>query len=177
MMSSNVNTLKKHYQSIYTHKMQDIPVINKQLKVEVVGFADWGNANGESAAEVGVLITPWFMNIVLLPKHSMTQEMSVGKTVKILFPDGEYSFLTQLDEAFGVYLTCSLFSPMFDFKTQKEAREVAQAVMQQLLQTQAFKQVEKDKMVERQSLQDEKILNQSVSRRNFLRGDSSANRG
>jgi hypothetical protein len=49
------------------------------------------------------------------------QKTRVGKTVDILFPDGEYSFLTQLDNDFGVYLTCSLFSPMFDFNTQVQA--------------------------------------------------------
>jgi hypothetical protein len=36
------------------------------------------------------------MNIVLLPKTTMQQKTRVGKTVDILFPDGEYSFLTQL---------------------------------------------------------------------------------
>jgi hypothetical protein len=34
----------------------------------------------EFASEVGILITPWFMNIVLLPKTTMQQKTRVGKT-------------------------------------------------------------------------------------------------
>jgi len=137
-----------------------------------VGFVDWGHDKSKSAAEVGVLITPWFMNIVLLPKESMKQEVRVGKTANILFPDGEYSFLTQLDEEFGVYLTCSLFSPMFEFKTQEQARGTAEAVMQQLMQTKKFKQAEENKEIEEQRIKDEEILNKVSSRRAFLRGGS-----
>lgn len=96
MISSNVNRLRDHYQYVYTHKMNDVPIVNNKLEVEVVGFVDWGQAKSNSAAEVGVLITPWFMNIVLLPKDSMQQEVRVGKTVNILFPDGEYSFFNSI---------------------------------------------------------------------------------
>ena len=170
--SNNVNRLRDHYQYVYTHKMNDIPIVNNKLEVEVVGFVDWGHDKNKSAAEVGVLITPWFMNIVLLPKESMKQEVRVGKTANILFPDGEYSFLTQLDEEFGVYLTCSLFSPMFEFKTQEQARSTAEAVMQQLMQTKKFKQAEENKEIEEQRIKDEKILSKVSSRRAFLRGGS-----
>jgi Protein of unknown function (DUF3457). len=172
MPSSNVNRLKDHYQYVHTHKMNDIPIVNNKLEVEVVGFIDWGHDKSKSAAEVGVLITPWFMNIVLLPKEGMKQEVRVGKSVNILFPDGEYSFLTQQDSEFGVYLTCSLFSPMFDFKTQEQARGTAEAVMQQLMQTKQFKQVEEDKEIEKQRIKDQEILSKVSSRRAFLRGGS-----
>lgn len=175
MPSSNIDRLKNHFDYVYTHKMNDVPIVNKKLNVEVVGFVDWGQAKSKSAAEVGVLITPWFMNIVLLPKDSMKQKVRVGTTVNILFPDGEYSFLTQQDSEFGVYLTCSLFSPMFEFNTQEQARDTAEAVMQQLMQTELFKQTEKNKKIESQRTKDEKTLNQSVSRRDFLRGGSSVN--
>jgi [NiFe] hydrogenase assembly HybE family chaperone len=154
--------------------MNDIPIVNNKLEVEVVGFVDWGHDKSKSAAEVGVLITPWFMNIVLLPKESMRQEVRVGKTANILFPDGEYSFLTQQDSEFGVYLTCSLFSPMFEFKTQEQARGTAEAVMQQLMQTKKFKQAEENKEIEEQRIKDEEILSKVSSRRAFLRGGSNA---
>ncbi len=170
--SSNVNRLKDHYQYVYTHKMNDIPIVNNKLEVEVIGFVDWGHDKNKSAAEVGVLITPWFMNIVLLPKESMKQEVRVGKTANILFPDGEYSFLTQQDSEFGVYLTCSLFSPMFEFKTQEQAISTAEAVMQQLMQTKQFKQIEQDKEEEKQRVKDDETLNKISSRRAFLRGGS-----
>ena len=98
MNGSNIECLKSHYQYVYKHKMKDIPIVNNKLKVEVVGFVNWGEESGKQASKVGVLITPWFMNIVLLPNGIMQQKIRVGKTANILFPDGEYSFLTQLDD-------------------------------------------------------------------------------
>ncbi|AYQ57679.1 (NiFe) hydrogenase assembly chaperone [Bathymodiolus thermophilus thioautotrophic gill symbiont] len=174
MFSNNVNRLEAHYQSVCVNQMADIPILNKALEVEAVGFVDWGHSKDQSEVEVGVLITPWFMNIVLLPKDSMRQEVRVGKTVNILFPDGEYSFLTQVDADFGIYLTCSLFSPMFDFKTQRDARETAAAAMAQLLQTEAFKQIKKDKAEAQQLIKDQEVLNKASSRRAFFKGGGNA---
>ncbi len=170
---SNVEHLKEYYQSIYKNKMSDIPIINKDLEVEVVGFVDW-DKNNKTASEVGILITPWFMNIVLLPKDVVHQEVRLGESVNILLPDGEYSFLTQSDESFGIYLTCSLFSPMFEFKTQEQAVETAQAVMAQLLQTDEFKKTKKLETAELDRIKNDKITNDPISRRHFLRGDSNA---
>ncbi len=171
MNGSNIECLKSHYQYVYKHKMKDIPIVNNKLKVEVVGFVNWGEESGKQASKVGVLITPWFMNIVLLPNGIMQQKIRVGKTANILFLDGEYSFLTQLDDEFGVYLTCSLFSPMFEFKTQTQAVETATAVMGQLLQNDEFKKAEKDKKALVQKIKDDETLSKVTSRRDFLRGN------
>ncbi|CAC9437403.1 Rubredoxin [uncultured Gammaproteobacteria bacterium] len=173
MENNNVKRLKSHYQYVHTHKMNGIPILNNRLEVETVGFVNWGEENGEFASEVGILITPWFMNIVLLPKTTMQQKTRVGKTVDILFPDGEYSFLTQLDNDFGVYLTCSLFSPMFDFNTQVQAIETAEAIMAQLLQSNHFKKAQKDEKQKQQKIKNDELLNKVASRRDFLRGKSS----
>ena len=159
MLSDNVNRLKEHYLYVHTHKMNGIPILNKKLDVETVGFVEWE----KSESEVGILITPWFMNLVLLPKKEIQQEIRVGKLVNILFPDGEYSFLTQIDEDFGVYLTCSLFSPMSDFQTQEQAIETAEAIMAQLLQTEKFNKQKKDE-------KNQEVLTKVTSRRDFLRG-------
>ncbi len=170
MSSDNVNRLKAHYLYVYTHKMKDIPILNKKLDVETIGFLEWGKSESNSEVEVGVLITPWFMNLVLLPKKEMRQDTRVGQSVNILFPDGEYSFLTQIDDDFGVYLTCSLFSPMSDFQTQAQAIETAEAIMAQLLQTKEFKQQQKDADKKQEEKKNQQVLNQVTSRRRFLRG-------
>ncbi|BAS67244.1 [NiFe]-hydrogenase assembly chaperone HybE [Bathymodiolus septemdierum thioautotrophic gill symbiont] len=174
MDSDNVKRLKSHYQYVHTHKMNDIPILNNKLEVETVGFVNWGEENSKFASEVGILITPWFMNIVLLPKEIMQQKARVGKTANILFPDGEYSFLTQLDDEFGIYLTCSLFSPMSNFSTQQQAVETAEAIMAQLLQSDKFKETKKNEEKRQQKIKDDEILNKVASRRDFLRGKSSA---
>lgn len=168
-ISNNVKHLKKHYQSIYKNKMSDIPIVNNKLEVAVVGFTDWDTSFG-TASEIGILITPWFMNIVLLPKDTMHHKIRPGKRINILLADGEYSFLTQSDENFGTYLTCSLFSPMFEFKTQKQALETAEALMAQLLSSDEFKRAKKLEIAELEKINNDRIMGSSVSRRNFLRG-------
>ncbi len=173
-MDNNVKRLKTHYQYVHTYKMSNVPILNNKLAVETVGFVDWGEDNSEFASAVGVLITPWFMNLVLLPKTTMQQKSRVGQTANILFPDGEYSFLTQLDDEFGVYLTCSLFSPMFDFSTQAQAVETAEAIMAQLLHSDDFKKAQKEEQQKQQSIKDHALLNSVASRRDFLRGKASA---
>lgn len=166
MLSDNVNRLKEHYLYVHTHKMNGIPILNKKLDVETVGFVEWE----KSESEVGILITPWFMNLVLLPKKEIQQEIRVGKLVNILFPDGEYSFLTQIDEDFGVYLTCSLFSPMSDFQTQEQAIETAEAIMAQLLQTEKFKKQKREEDKKQKDEKNQEVLTKVTSRRDFLRG-------
>ena len=47
--------------AIYRERMQGLPIVNPELSVEAVGFEPF------EAHELGVLISPWFMNLVLLP--------------------------------------------------------------------------------------------------------------
>ena len=46
---------------IQRERMADIPLLNPALEVQAVGFSVW------EAYCLGVLITPWFMNLMLLP--------------------------------------------------------------------------------------------------------------
>ena len=49
------------YQRIADERMQGMPFVNRALRVEAVDFRAWDDH------QVGVLITPWFMNLILLP--------------------------------------------------------------------------------------------------------------
>ncbi len=112
------------FREIWHAKMRDVPMVNKLLSVEAVGFEI------VDGRPLGVLISPWFMNLVQLPGGDEDWSGLVpGAKELISFPSGEYEFLHNTREMTGGYKACSLFSPMGDFTSQEQAREVARAVM------------------------------------------------
>ncbi len=119
--------LQAVFEKIQHERMQDMPVINTKLSVAAVGFHPWQDCY------LGVLVTPWFMNLMLLPQtpgqwHDLPE---LGKTHHT-FPSGQYSFITGQEEGVGKYQMCSLFSPMFEFADQTATLETAAIVLQEL---------------------------------------------
>lgn len=112
------------FREIWHSKMRDVPMVNKLLTVEAVG---WQMVNGRP---LGILISPWFMNLVQLPGDDEDWSALVAGAKEILtFPSGDYEFIHNTREMIGGYKACSLFSPMGDFSSQMQAQEVARAVM------------------------------------------------
>lgn len=135
-MSNPLHTkLESIFDNILTHRMDGLPVINKLLSVKAIGFHAWNNY------QLGILITPWFMNLMLIPstdssttsKDTTNTPAKVGSTQNHIFPSGSYEFVTGFEEAFGHYQSCSLFSPMFEFDDQQiaelTAKEALDAIM------------------------------------------------
>lgn len=108
------------FRRIHRQRMADIPILNRALAVEAVGF------ERENDTRVGVLVTPWFMNLVCVPD---TESAPPGETRARTFACGTLEFLGAREEGLGGFEACSLFSPMFEFPTQAEAVEVARAVL------------------------------------------------
>jgi len=103
-------------------------LVNPNLEVEAVGFAPW------QGHWLGVVVTPWFMNVVLLPRtQSRWQSLRPGDKRKLSFPAGIYEFIAASDPGVGEYQSCSLFSPMQQFESHEAARLVAQLARQALL--------------------------------------------
>ena len=79
------------------------------------------------------MVTPWFMNLVLLPRdRSRWQPLPVRAKRKLRFPAGVYEFIGADDPVVGEHQTCSLFSPMHDFEDQAAARLVARLAREAL---------------------------------------------
>ena len=109
-------------------RMQGLGFVNPALEVEAVGFAPW------QGHWFGVMVTPWFMNLVLLPHdRSQWQPLPVGGKRKLHFPAGVYEFIGADDPLVGEHQTCSLFSPMLEFEDHAAARLVAQLAREALL--------------------------------------------
>ena len=116
--------LEADFREIYNGKMRDVPLCNHSLHVQAVGFQTW------QGHYLGVLIAPWFMNLVLLPGPDESWPTLVtGEKEVIGFPSGQYEFIHNTREQVGGYKACSLFSPMGDFASQMQAVDVARAVM------------------------------------------------
>lgn len=115
------------FREIWNAKMRDVPIVNQALHVEAVGFRDHGER------VLGVLLSPWFMNLILLPAPGEDWSgLKAGEKEIIAFPSGDYEFLHNTRDLVGGYKACSLFSPMTEFTSQLHAVEVARAVMQAL---------------------------------------------
>jgi [NiFe] hydrogenase assembly HybE family chaperone len=122
------HTLETTFNEILTNRMRDLPIVNVALSVQAVGF----NRFGENW--LGILITPWFMNLLLLPSFdSNWNEQQAGTKIDIHFPYGTFEFTLGREAQLGTYALCSLFSPMFQFENQAAALTSAQAALQGLL--------------------------------------------
>ncbi len=53
--------LQNIFNQILQDQMQGIPIVNHSLNVQSIGFQEYQNRT------LGIVITPWFMNLFLLP--------------------------------------------------------------------------------------------------------------
>lgn len=165
-MAMTIANLEQVFIQIQQQRMQDVPILNPALWVEAIAFREWNQRY------FGVLITPWFMNLIMLlpPEYFPSHMPKVDEKAFYQFPAGHYSFLVCFEEHIGTYHSCSLFSPMFEFDSQDLARATAQQVMQMLFESpeKTVNTVATD-VSQPQNEASEK-MNVNVSRRDWLRG-------
>lgn len=129
MSADCVARLVARFQAIAATRMAGVPILHPGLHVEAVGFAP--ASEGDDAALVGVLITPWSMNLLRLPLGA-GPVAPAGVARWRPLGDGAVEFIGAQDEVLGAYEQCSLFSPMGGFRDQAHARETAEAALTML---------------------------------------------
>lgn len=137
------------FRAIHATRMRGLPFVNERLAVEAVGFRPWNER------WLGVLVTPWFMSLVLLPADApgaRWQALKTGASAAYAFPAGVFEFIGGHEDAIGEFQSCSLFSPMFEFADQATARLAAEAALAALFDA------------------PERARAAPVSKRDFLRG-------
>jgi [NiFe] hydrogenase assembly HybE family chaperone len=121
--------------ALFTHiahtRMAGVPVLNAALQVEAIGFECLPARDGD-AAGLGILITPWFMNLVRLPVERDDSAAQIGRTHEEPLAGQRFEFIGAHEAAVGAFAACSLFSPMFEFADQPTARATALEVLAQL---------------------------------------------
>jgi [NiFe] hydrogenase assembly HybE family chaperone len=108
-------------------RMAGMPLANPALRVEAVGFRDW---NGQW---FGVLVTPWSINAMLLPRTQDWPRLATGAERLVDLPGGRFRFVAGFDAAVGEYHACSLFSPALEFADHEAARAAAAVAVDAML--------------------------------------------
>lgn len=135
MQSSSMVDLERRladaFERIHRERMLGLPILHPGLCVAVVGGRCW---RGDW---IGVLLTPWCMNLVLIPDaNSRDRPVAVGSTQCIELPAGRFELIANEEAGVGPFGACSLFSPMHDFADQAGALATAEAIMTQLFEPQ-----------------------------------------
>lgn len=151
--------LEAVFNEIAQTRMHDVPILNPALRVEAVGFRIW------EGRWVGVLVTPWMINLVLLPGEGAPLALlALGEKSSWDFPSGSYEFMGLNEPSLGDCHVCSLMSPVMDFATHEDALSVAQEIIRAL-----FVDV---KDMPPASIKEARLTNKlagPMSRRDFLR--------
>jgi [NiFe] hydrogenase assembly HybE family chaperone len=120
--------LERVFRAIHEERVMGLPILNPELEVQAVGFR---LLRSHCA---GILITPWFMNLLVLPPEGDGwEEGGPGDKRHFDFPYGPCEMALCEEEMLGRYLSVSLFSPMSSFASQQQAVSTATAILQRLM--------------------------------------------
>ncbi|AOV17438.1 hypothetical protein BJI67_10540 [Acidihalobacter aeolianus] len=123
-LAAAVARLEETFRRIERERMCDMPLLNPALRVEAIDF------RAQDDGWLGALITPWFINLVILPRDAAAWDaLAPTATVRESLPMGECEFLVGRDEELGTYKSCALFSPALEFEDQEAARATARAAL------------------------------------------------
>ncbi len=111
--------------------MRGLPILNPRLAVEATGIREFGDH------VIFVMISPWFMNLVVLPGTEEWNGSDQGECCEFEFPGELLEFSVCHDADFGTFLSTVLFRTMSDFPDQDMARDVAMEVVRELFATQS----------------------------------------
>jgi [NiFe] hydrogenase assembly HybE family chaperone len=170
-----VARLEQVFSHIASTRMQGVPVLNPVLHVQAIGF----EVLAAEAMPVlqGILITPWFMNLLLLPlvRDAVQSARMPGTKRNHLCGDQLFEFIAGFEDALGSYEACSLFSPMFEFADQSGAVATAAEVLKLLrapAATDPASEVAAQPMAQKRTSTAQPDAATAPSRRGFLLGRS-----
>jgi [NiFe] hydrogenase assembly HybE family chaperone len=113
--------LEAVFRDIERTRMSGLPILNTSLAVEATGFTPW------QGHWLGALITPWFLNLVLVPgAHGEWPGAAEGERIVRKLPAGDCGFYGCFEPAIGEFHASSVCSPMSRFADQAAARAEAQ---------------------------------------------------
>ncbi len=101
-------------------RMHGLDFVNPALEVEAVGFAPW------EGHWLGVMVTPWFMNLTLLPRDvAAWRPLAPGAKRRYAFPAGEYEFVGASDPRSASTRSARCSRRCWNSPTRRRARLVA----------------------------------------------------
>lgn len=119
--------LEAAFERIERESMAGLALLNPALRVQAVGFARW------QGQWLGALVTPWFVNLVLVPGQAEGWvSLEEGARRFLRFGAGDFGFLGGHEVELGEFQSCSLISPPGDFTHQDDAVACAQIALRLL---------------------------------------------
>lgn len=119
--------LEQAFARIQRERMAPLGLCHPALQVSAVGFERRGGPMADEIGWLGVLLTPWCMNLVWWPDDS-SGLADLGQTRRHRLGAQDYLFIGAHEPELGGYECCSLFGSMEAFRDQAEARAVAAAI-------------------------------------------------
>ncbi len=126
-LQTQVARLEAVFRDIAATRMEGVPLLHAGLQVQAVDFAP--EPEGDFA--LGVLVTPWFMNLMRVPLGT-AEVLAPGQVGPQRLGEHRLRFIGAHEAAFGPYEMCSLASPMFEFADQQAAVATAREVLVRL---------------------------------------------
>lgn len=152
------------FEHIWRTRMADVPILNPRLQVDIVGWRAW---QGEW---LGVLVTPWSINLMLLPgSGGRFRKLAMDERQNWSFPSGSYDFMGGDEEGLGPYQICSLFSPVLQFDSHEQAVAAARAAIDALMGAESGEAVVAARL-DKARADVQPVAERRMSRRLFLRG-------
>ena len=131
--AARIAALEAAYAHIAATRMAGLPLLQPGLRVQALGFAPQADA---PQWLLGVLITPWFMNLLRLPLGPQAEPLALGERGARTLGQGArrlaLDFIGAHEPALGGFEACSLFSPLHGFADQAAVVATAEAVLAQL---------------------------------------------
>lgn len=122
--------LQAAFAALHRDRMQDVPILNGRLRVACIGM------RACDEGWLAALVTPWFINLMLLPASAEAAEawrgIDLGAKSLHRFPAGRFEFIMGELAEIGRYRMCSLFSPVLEFEDQAAAELTAAAALDAL---------------------------------------------
>lgn len=107
------------FRELRDSRMADVPLLHRDVPVRMV--LPSGPAIPDQRG-YGVLVTPWFMNLVAAPA-------TTDATVHAELPGGAVTLERVEDEVLGPWLRLALFSPLLEFEDGASALATAESVL------------------------------------------------
>lgn len=119
-----VQALVASFARIAEETMRSLPFYNDRLTVEAIGFERCGDE------WLGVLITPWFLNLMLIPEQPLPYtEAANGRRREVTLPGGTITFRCGGTDDFGLFHAYSIASPVNIYQTREQARAAARLAL------------------------------------------------
>lgn len=127
-LAHRVQALRQAFEEIARSRMAGLPLVNPRLAVACVGF----RAEADEDLALGVLVTPWCMNLLRLPLRADAVALRPGEMGERDCGARRFDFVGAHEHGIGAFEAASLFSPMFEFVDQHAALATAEEALKEL---------------------------------------------